>query len=91
MKSIFKYPINICQRQSVRMPLGAQIISAQIQCDDLMLRAFVSPDEKAVNRIVNIYGTGHAMPNNPGHFVGTVQQDGGSLVWHVFAENEVQS
>lgn len=84
MQAIYKYPIEIADTQYVEMPLGAQILSAQMQGGQLCLWAKVEPDEKKMlKRKILVFGTGHPMPMAHGAFVDTVQM--GSLVWHVFA------
>ena len=32
------------------------------------------------------YGTGHAMPDNPGTYIGTFQLQGGDLVFHTYED-----
>lgn len=86
MKTIFKYPIEVTDRQIVRMPRGAQILSVQYQGKQLCIWAQVDDQEPLVDRVVLVCGTGHPMPEAPVgvflHHIGTVQD--GPYVWHVF-------
>lgn len=87
MRTIYKYPLAITDSQAVLMPVGAEIISAQVQGADLCIWAAVDPTAKKHARVIHIYGTGHPIPDpDKLHFIGTVQQMGGALVWHVFAQ-----
>lgn len=85
MKRIYKYPLAITGLQSVPLPVGAEILTVQMQGDSLCLWALV--DAKVVSvtrRTFEVFGTGHDMDTNPRTYLGTVQQAGGALVWHVF-------
>lgn len=90
MISIWKFPLDIVDIQSIEMPFLSKAISVQFQGERLCLLVRVNTHASASkkNRLIRIVGTGNPMPElDPGqwHFVGTVQQFGGSLVWHVFA------
>jgi hypothetical protein len=86
-KAIFKYPLDARGEQQVMMPEGARVLSVQEQGGVICLWAMVETDRpfKTV-RTFQIYGTGHSIPDGLRHrvYVGTVQTEGGSLVWHVF-------
>ena len=83
---IWKYPLELFDRQSLSMPAGAQPLSVQVQDGALFLWAYVDPSRAADPRQVRIIGTGRPIEYNPGRYVGTVQMEGGALVWHVFVE-----
>lgn len=82
---IFKYPLRIADEQTVSVPEGVQLLSAQMQGEDLMLWALVIHvlGEPTVLRKIAIYGTGNPIECWPGVFIATVQDPGG-FVWHVF-------
>jgi hypothetical protein len=90
MKTIWKFPLKITDRQTVAMPIGARVLSVQFQVQfqgdhSLCLWAVVNPDNPMEPRTIQIHGTGHACPEaDVLTFIGTVQQHGGQLVWHVF-------
>lgn len=83
MRTIFKYPIRIDDEQTVTMPKGARIISAQVQAGIVCLWAIVKPGA-ALNehRRICIIGTGHELPDDGFEYIGTVQTP--PLVWHIF-------
>lgn len=87
MKTIFKFELEIEDLQEVAMPLNAELLTAQVQNGRVVVWAVVDTDEvERVTRTFRICGTGHHLPVDPGHYLGTVQLLGGSLVFHVFAE-----
>lgn len=81
---IWKYPLQIADRQHLRMPAGAKLLTVQTQTGLPQLWALV--DEKAEHdyRAIAIYGTGNPMPDEPGQYIATFQTHGGDLVWHAF-------
>ncbi len=84
---VWKYPINVTDRQAVRMPAGSTVLSCQFQGDQLCLWAMVNPDVSLrETRIVYVIGTGHKIPDVPLRFISTVQMIGGALIFHVFME-----
>jgi len=91
MKTIWKFPLELTDRQTIKMPIDAQILSVQSQGNVICLWAIV--DECDGNRLVPrtffIAGTGNPLPCNPKSmaFIGTVQIV--PFVWHVF-ESQVQ-
>ena len=84
MKTIWKYPLSLLDRQSLGMPAGAQVLTVQLQAGGLQVWALVDSDAPEVERHFRIYGTGHPVSDDSGHYVGTFQIQGGALVFHVF-------
>lgn len=82
---IYKYPLMIDDVQTVVMPHGAKVLTVQMQHEMPCLWAEVDPQIIAVEtRTFGIIGTGCAdIPANA-QYIGTVQQFGGNLVWHVY-------
>ena len=86
MKTIWKYPLEITDKQMIELPIGAEILSVIAQGDVPTLYAVVDPGQQAKVEIkVRVVGTGHPLGSPELPFVGTVSTHGGSLVWHVFA------
>jgi len=81
--TIWKFPIKITEVQRVEMPIGAEILSAQMQNGDLCLWALVSPASNKEMRIIEIHGTGNYIVPANRKFIGAAQMLG-ALVWHVF-------
>jgi len=80
MQTIYKYPLEITDRQSVWMPARAKLLTVQMQHGVLCLWAEVdtmNPDEEIA---IAVYGTGN--PCAGGQYIGTAQD--GPLVWHVY-------
>lgn len=90
MKAIYKYCLDPIVEQTIDLPIGAEIISAQVQRgitgENICVWAIV--DTKAKKKPFKFYiaGTGHEPPTNK-KFIGTVQMMGGSLVLHIFVED----
>lgn len=82
---IWKFPLHLTDRQCVSMPIGAKILSAQVQHGAVTLWAMCdeSRQDKRLRTIL-VIGTGHPVPDDCGSFLGTVQFSGGGLVFHVF-------
>lgn len=84
--TIFTYELNLVDRQDLSLPIGAKILSAQIQREKICIWAMVDSKEKKENRTIAIVGTGNPLPKiNPDEkmvHVDTVQLH--SMVWHVF-------
>lgn len=82
---IWKFPLQIVDRQMVDLRVGSRILSVQFQGDQLCLWATVQLHREIQPRPIYIVGTGHEFSDAPfDSFIGTVQQHGGSLVWHVW-------
>jgi hypothetical protein len=86
MKKIFRYPLETIDTQFIELPLGAEILTAQIQDNQLCLWAMVntSPDAITKNRRIEIVGTGYPVPAGELKYISTFQIMDGSLIFHVF-------
>ncbi|MFA6060806.1 MAG: hypothetical protein WC756_21595 [Taibaiella sp.] len=84
MKKIFKYKLDVVQNQSISIPKNAKILCAQVQGINLNIWAIVNDDDVKEERKISIYGTGHDMTENPGHYISTVQLNNGAYVFHIF-------
>ena len=74
----------ITDTQHVNIPEGGQILSVDNQWGELFLWALVDLKQTRVTRTIDIYGTGHSIPNLPRKHLGTVVVD--SFVWHIFEQ-----
>jgi len=84
MTTIYKYTLTP-GRTTIELPEGAQVLTVQMQRDDVCLWARVDTAWPTTARVFDVFGTGHAMPDDPRLvYVATFQMAGGSLVWHVF-------
>lgn len=87
MKTIWKFALEVVDRQCVAMPKGAEVLCVQAQYDTPCLWALVDSDAaEKTSRCFRVYGTGHSIPDGDGplSYVGTFQLPG--LVFHVFEE-----
>ena len=83
--AIYKYKLAVTDLQELPLPEGAEILTAQMQYDNLCLWAAVDTNVgKMVNRQIEIIGTGHPIEAAQRDYIGTVQIHGGALVLHVF-------
>lgn len=81
---IWKWKIDVIDRPTVTMPVGAKLLDAQMQGGSCCLWALCDQNARAELRHLAIYGTGNPMPDEPGEFVATFQMRGGALVFHLF-------
>jgi hypothetical protein len=81
-QEIWKFPLALTTRQLVRMPIGAQILSAQAQHGALTMWALVSAEAEHETRAFVIHGTGFPANFDGQRFVATVLLGPG--VWHIF-------
>lgn len=89
MLTIWKYVLAGTGEQTIRLPKGAQLLSAHSQFDAPCLWALVDASKDAINRRIMMYGTGHAV-DEALPFVGTVLMNDAALVFHVFDGGEVE-
>lgn len=81
MKTIWKYQLDVTDRQRLYMPKGAEILCVQNQGGVLCLWAKVDSGAKPEERVIVIVGTGRPIHRDL-KYIGTVQQV--AFVWHVF-------
>lgn len=84
MKTVYKYPLLLEDRQLLSLPFGAKPLTVQLQNDALCLWALVDTDTDAesVPYYFAVCGTGHPVPAGDWDYLTTVQQ--GPFVWHIF-------
>lgn len=80
---IWKYELNSVLNK-LRMPVGAQVLSVQVQRDITCLWAKVDIDAPKVDRTFELVGTGQPMREGPVTYIDTVQLAEGYLAFHVF-------
>ncbi len=85
MKTIYKYPLSIGTKNVIEMPIGAKILDLQTQNGTPGIWAMVDSGNQKVQRIFEIYGTGHMIDGpTDKDYVGTFQVSNGAFVFHVF-------
>lgn len=85
MKTIYKYNLEITDRQIVKMPYNSEIISVKNQGNSLCLWAMVETNnEVRPTYEIEIFGTGNPIEKDVfREFIDTCVMPNG-LVWHVF-------
>lgn len=87
VKTIYRYPVQITDQQTIALPAGAEVLSVQHRQDtthQVDLWALCDPEAALQDRRFVMIGTGHAVPEQPLNFLATVQVLGGAQVYHVF-------
>lgn len=82
-QTIWKYPPDVKDTQAISMPIGAQIITMQVQDGMPNIWALVDPEAKTELRTFYIYGTGEPLDVTHQKYIGTFQYRT-RLVFHVF-------
>jgi hypothetical protein len=92
---VFKYPLGVTDRQLVKLPFKAQILTVQLQNDMPHLWALIDDEAPTFNlssrrpprnHEILIVGTGHPIDQRAEDlkYISTFQLNGGALVFHVF-------
>lgn len=101
VKRVFKYPLPLevdgpaarwQDRFTMDLPVGLEILSVQAQHNKPVFWALVNPEETMKEkRKFLILNTGGEMPPDVNYhrFYGTVQLNGGGLVFHLFEDMDV--
>lgn len=85
MKCVWKFPLEVTDLQTVRMPQGAVVLCVQVQGETPALWAMVDDGARFCDRVFATYGTGNPTDHLPVDvYIGTYQIKGGALVFHVF-------
>ena len=85
MKTIWKYRINLAERQTITVPAGGQILCVKVQYDAIAIWSEVETDNPTEERTIVIRGTGQPfhMPRGE-HFCYLDTVLLGDFVWHVY-------
>jgi hypothetical protein len=85
MKTIWKYPLSMMDKQVISLPVGSKILCAQIQNDTACIWVLVDPENKQIKREIMVFGTGHPVDDSLDlEYIGTFQIASLGLVFHVF-------
>lgn len=80
---ILKLTLKKERLQSVLMPVGAEIISVQVQ-NNLPTIWARCKGRSLEKRLFAIYATGEELPDNPGEHLATLQLFEGYAIFHLF-------
>jgi hypothetical protein len=87
---IYKYQLETTDTQRLQLPIGAKILSLQVQRGIPCILCLVNETNTEMKiRTFEIYGTGDKIPSDILNetlykFIGTYQLQNGSLVFHCF-------
>lgn len=90
-KTIWKTTMLVTDEQTVYLPEGAVPLTVQLQNNKPQLWFVADTDHYQEPRTVRCYGTGHPIAENLDNlqYLGTVQMQNGTLVFHFFIEKVV--
>jgi len=85
-RTVWKYPVPLEDRFTLKMPIGAQVLCVQIQREAVRLWALVHPGRSMEEREFYAFGTGHPINVSESslRYVDTYQMLEGALVLHLF-------
>lgn len=88
MRQIYKYELSPNSPQSIELPEGAEILTAQGQHGrSVCLWALVDTERPTEKRYLEVFATGEPVHVDMGverRYIGTAQLEGGSLIFHIF-------
>jgi hypothetical protein len=85
MRKVLKFKIETKDVNKIEVPLDAKFLSAQCQKGQICVWALCENTTLKELRIVEIFGTGHDIPDDENLiFIDTVQLLDGDIVLHVF-------
>lgn len=84
MSTIYKYELEVVDKQEIELPLDAEILNVQVQHGKPCLWAKVIPSLVPETRVIFMYGTGHPIYEPILKYISTFQIANGNLVFHVF-------
>lgn len=84
--TVWKFVLELVDDQEIWLPAKARVLTVAVQHGRICIWALLRENQEREPYRVSIRGTGHNCDCVPANFYGTVQLDGGSLVFHVFGE-----
>ena len=88
IKKVFKYNVMVADSFHLEIPIGAEILTVQVQRGVPQIWALVDPSLQNEVRTFRLSGTGHPVDvsdyRDDLKYIGTFQIDSGYLVFHLF-------
>jgi hypothetical protein len=84
---VLKWAIEVTDKQTVQLPVGAEILCVQAQHGRPCIWALVDGEVSLSTvepRVLFTHGTGHETSPDIGCYIGTYQLESGAFVGHVF-------
>jgi hypothetical protein len=99
MRTIYKYPVQPLAEFEIALPMGAEVLTVQMQNGKPYIWALVDTNLVSHQRTFYLRGTGHRCSDLqvngvrvagrvPVRYVGTFQMDDGASVFHLFERQE---
>lgn len=85
MDKIWKFPLEVADVQTVRMPMTNMPLYVALQDGKPHLWALVEDQSPLRNFHVYTVGTGQDIPRGAQGYIGSYQMENGVLVFHVFS------
>lgn len=87
MKTVYKYQLELVDDQTIKLPVGFEILSIQDQRGKIEMWCLVDDLALKLDFKFKIVGTGHPIHFDKSEWrhYSTVQK--GELVWHIFGES----
>ena len=80
---VWKFPFPIMDDLEFQMPVGAKVLTVDMQGANPAMWVLCDPTAKLETRRFRVAGTGHNI-DYPVSYIGTFQMRGGALVFHLF-------
>ena len=85
MRTIWKIPLNIADKQVIGVPRGGKFLHADVKDEELCLWYEVLTESPKVQKMIWVFGTGNPIPDDLHvSYRGTVIV--GSFAWHIYEE-----
>jgi len=84
LRTIYKYPLELTATQTIKMHVGANVLTAQLQNGIITLWVDCQPENKKEDRTFWIFGTGTGIPVRYLDYISTIQLH--DYVWHIYEE-----
>lgn len=89
MKTIHKYELHqLFDMIVLKTDYVERWLSVDVQRGQPVAWAVVDTDRPQESHTLHVRGTGHPMTGEEGNFLGTIQLDDGSLIFHIFLSVE---
>lgn len=91
MRTIWKFPLEVIDSQTVTMPDRSSILAVQVQGNKPCLWAMVDTEAHPISVEIRTHGTGHELPKECDSYahLGTYSLQSGGLIFHVFRVRDV--
>jgi hypothetical protein len=85
MGTVWKFPLDIADGQTITAPTDATVLHLAMQDGRPCLWLLVDPTKERVEMKIKVIGTGWSpVDTTTWQYIGTVLENGGRLVWHCF-------